>query len=229
MSLSSVNPPKAVCLFSGGLDSTTVLYFARSQGKEVVALTIDYGQIHAKELAIATQHAKELGIRHYLVKTNFPWGGSALLDKSIPLAHHRELAAMTDIPASYVPARNTVLLALATSCAESIGAKEVFIGVNHLDFSGYPDCRPNFIKAFESTVREGTKVGVEGASITIQTPLIQLAKRDIIRLGTKLNVPYQKTWSCYQGLEKPCGSCDACLLRAKGFEEAGIPDPLINL
>lgn len=229
MSKLSVKHSKAVCLFSGGLDSTICLYYALAQNKEVIAMTVNYGQIHSKEVEIARSHAASLGVKHYPLHLDLPWGGSALLDASIPLASHRKESEMQDIPASYVPARNSILLSLATSCAEAEGAEEIFIGVNHLDSSGYPDCRPNFIYAFHKLITEGTKAGAENRSIVIQTPLIHKTKREIIKMGLELKVPFEKTWSCYRGLAKPCGTCDACILRAKGFEEAGVKDPALSL
>lgn len=225
MSKSSDKPTKAVCLYSGGLDSTVCLYYARAQQKEVIAVTADYGQLHAKEVRIASEHAVSLGIAHYRLNLPLPWGGSALLDSAIPLPSRRKESDMRDIPASYVPARNSILLSLAASCAEAHGADEIFIGVNHLDSSGYPDCRPNFIYAFQKLIAEGTRAGAENKTILIQTPLIHKTKREIIKLGIELQVPFEKTWSCYRGGDHPCGTCDACVLRAKGFKEAGIPDP----
>ncbi len=225
----SAKHSKAICLFSGGLDSTVCLYYALAQDKEVVALTAHYGQIHSKEVEIARAHAASLGIKHYSIQLNFPWGGSALLDASIPLPSNRKESQMRDIPVSYVPARNSILLSFATSCAEAEGADEIFIGVNHLDSSGYPDCRPNFIYAFHKVITEGTRAGAENKSIVIQTPLIHKTKKEIIKLGMELKVPFEKTWSCYRGLAKPCGTCDACMLRAKGFEELGMKDPALSL
>lgn len=220
---------KAVCLFSGGLDSTTALYSAREQGYEPIALTIYYGQLHQKETEFAKLTAKKLGIRHYLVPIALPWGGSSLLDEKIAMPKGRALAEMEkNIPNTYVPARNSVFLAFAVSCAEASGAGAVFIGANALDYSGYPDCRPDFFKAFEKVIEQGTKAGVEGKKIEIKAPLLDLSKKEIIQLGMKLKVPFENTWSCYQGKEKPCGICDSCLLRAKGFQEAGMKDPALS-
>lgn len=219
---------KAVCLFSGGLDSTTALYAARQSGYAPVALTIYYGQLHQKETDFAKQTASKLGIKHYLVPIAMPWGGSSLLDRDLVMPKGRAAAEMEkNIPNTYVPARNSVFLALAVSCAEAEGAEAVFIGANALDYSGYPDCRPEFFKSFEQVIAKGTKAGAEGKKIEIKAPLLYLSKSEIIKLGKTLNVPFENTWSCYQGGEKPCGVCDSCLLRAKGFQEAGLKDPAL--
>jgi 7-cyano-7-deazaguanine synthase len=221
---------KAVCLFSGGLDSTTVLYYVIREGFTPLALTVDYGQIHGREVAAAKKIAKQLNIEHKIVKFDLPWGGSALLDSSIPMPENRSVKEMpSQIPVTYVPARNTILLSLATSFAETSGASHIFIGANALDYSGYPDCRPEYLEAFRKVVQLGTKAGVEGKSISVAAPLLKLTKADIVKLGSGLGVPFELTWSCYQGGEYPCQKCDACLLREKGFEEAGLTDPAQNL
>lgn len=220
---------KAVCLFSGGLDSTTVLYAARKEGYEVTALTLHYGQLHEREIEFAKSTAAALNIKHYLVPVSMPWGGSSLLDKKMAMPEGREERDMEkNIPNTYVPGRNTVFLALAVSCAEASGAEAVFIGANALDYSGYPDCRPEFFTAFEEVVRKGTKAGVEGRTIAVKAPLLKLSKKEIIQLAKDLGVPLGKTWSCYKGGSRPCGECDSCRLRAKGFREAGMEDPLIH-
>ena len=220
---------KAVCLFSGGLDSTTALYSARQSGYEAVALTIHYGQLHQKEIEFAKLTAKKLSLTHYVVPIALPWGGSSLVDSNIAMPKGRAIAEMEkSIPNTYVPARNSIFLAMAVSCAEATGAGAVFIGANALDYSGYPDCRPEFFKTFEQVIAQGTKAGVEGVKIEIKAPLLHLSKREIIELGKTLNVPFENTWSCYKGAEKPCGFCDSCLLRAKGFEEAGLKDPALS-
>ncbi len=217
--------PKAVCLLSGGLDSTTALYAAR-KSHEVTALTIHYGQLHSKEIEFAKETCARLGLKHHNLSFEMPWKGSALLDASIPVPVNRDESRMiADIPSTYVPARNSIFLTLAASCAETLGAGAIFIGANILDYSGYPDCRPEFFEAFEKTIHLGTKAGVQGNKITIKAPLLHLNKKEIIQLGMKLGVPFEKTWSCYQGKETPCGECDSCRLRAKGFAEAGIIDP----
>ena len=221
---------KAVVLYSGGLDSTTVLYWAIQKGYRVTALTLDYGQLHRKEVHLAVREMKRMKIRHYLLKVAFPWKGSALLDKKISIPVDREEKQMTsEIPATYVPARNTVFLAHAASCAEATGAEAICIGANAIDYSGYPDCRPEFMKSFERVMDTGTKSGVQGKKIKILTPLIRLSKASIIRLGKSLGVRYERTWSCYQGKSKPCLVCDSCKLRLKGFHEAGLKDPLVKV
>lgn len=218
---------KAVCLLSGGLDSTTALYQARREGYEVYALTLHYGQLHEKEIDCARQIAGELGIPHHIVAISMPWKGSALLDSSIPVPTGREESEMAkEIPSTYVPARNSVFLSLAASWAESLGAEAIFFGANIQDYSGYPDCRPEFLNAFTELIRLGTKQGSEGRQMEIKAPLLKLSKKEIVLLGHLLGVPFQKTWSCYQGKGEPCGECDSCILRAKGFREAGFEDPL---
>lgn len=220
---------KAVCLLSGGLDSATSLYAAREQGYEIIALTFNYGQLHHKEIEFARKTASLLGARHFLTEVPMPWRGSALLDSSIPMPVNRSEREMNQsIPATYVPARNSVFLSLAASCAEACGAQAIFIGANILDYSGYPDCRPDYFEAFEKMIEKGTKAGVEGRKIKIEAPLLRLTKAEIILLAHKLGVPFENTWSCYQGKEIPCGECDSCLLRAKGFKEANLKDTLLD-
>lgn len=220
----------AVCLLSGGLDSTTALYSALSENFEVTALTLDYGQLHIKEIEFAKATVKKLRLKHHLVSFSMPWKGSALLDKTILMPLMREEKEMSQsIPSTYVPARNSIFLSLAASCAEAIQSSAIFIGANILDYSGYPDCRPEYFEAFVKMLAVGTKAGSEGKNLKIYAPLLHLNKKEIIHLGKKLGVPFEKTWSCYQGLEKPCGACDSCLLRAKGFEEADLKDPLLTV
>ena len=224
---------KAVVLFSGGLDSTTVLAIARAEGFDVHALTLRYGQRHAVEIAAATRIAADVGVTaHVVLDIDLArFGGSALTaDIAVPKGRSPE-AMGSGIPVTYVPARNTVFLSLALAWAETLGAHDLFIGVNALDYSGYPDCRPNYIAAFEAMARLATKAGVEGGpGVTIHTPLIALTKAEIIRKGQALGVDYGATVSCYDPDPKgrPCGACDACLLRAKGFAEAGLKDPAIS-
>ncbi|MBI3306913.1 MAG: 7-cyano-7-deazaguanine synthase QueC [Candidatus Omnitrophica bacterium] len=219
----------AVCLLSGGLDSTTALYYAKQEGYRVHALTIHYGQLHDKEIESARQIAAELNIPHEIISISMPWKGSALLDSNIPVPTGRKESEMTkEIPSTYVPARNSIFLSFAASWAEVLGAKAIFFGANIQDYSGYPDCRPEYLQAFRELVRLGTKRGDEGKAIRIETPLLQLSKKEIVLLGQSLNVPFQKTWSCYQGKNTPCGECDSCVLRAKGFREAEIEDPLMR-
>ena len=221
--------PRAVILLSGGLDSSTCLAIARAKGRECHALSFDYGQRHRGELTRARRVAEAMGAAsHRVVKLDLAaFGGSALTDASIAVPKGRSLARMAkEIPVTYVPARNLVLLSVATALAETLGAREVYIGANAIDYSGYPDCRPPFLRAFERVARAGTKAGVEGRPLAIRAPLLRLTKAAIIRLGTRLGVPYGMTQSCYDPVGgRACGRCDACVLRRRGFEEAGVPDP----
>ena len=212
---------KAIVLLSGGLDSATTLYLAKSRGFDCSCLIFDYGQRHRKEIASAKRIAEFAHCHYRLIKLNFLHKGSALLDRNREIPKHG-----SGIPHTYVPARNIVFLSFALSYAETIGAKAIFIGANAIDYSGYPDCRPQFYQAFRKVVACGTKAGVEKKAIRIETPLIQKTKAGIIRLGLKLGVPFGLTWSCYRGGEHPCGRCDSCYFRAKGFREAGRRDPL---
>ncbi|MEJ2619868.1 MAG: 7-cyano-7-deazaguanine synthase QueC [Candidatus Thiodiazotropha sp.] len=216
---------KAVVLLSGGLDSATVLAIARSQGYDCYALSMSYGQRHVAELNAAALIAKSLGAcDHKVISIGLDSiGGSALTDTSIQVPE--QLA--DGIPVTYVPARNTVFLSLALGWAEVLEAQEIFIGVNAVDYSGYPDCRPEFISAFEQLANLATKAGVEGKAFQIHTPLINLSKGEIIQQGIKLGVDYSLTVSCYQANQngEACGSCDSCRLRARGFDEAGVSDP----
>ena len=221
---------KAVCLLSGGLDSSTALYCAMEEGFKPLALTIDYGQLHRREIESAKQIAKHLEIEHQLISIQLPWGGSALIDPNIPIPVSRNLNEMTrEIPVTYVPARNTIFLSLAASFAETRSAQAIYIGANALDYSGYPDCRPEYFQSIETALKQGTKCGVEGSSIKIKAPLLMLRKSDIIRKAFELQVPLEWTWSCYKGGDYPCGVCDSCILREKGFQEAGMSDPLTSL
>ena len=215
---------QAVVLLSGGLDSATTLYVAKERGFKCFCLIFDYGQRHKKEIELAKKIAKAANCKFKILKINLPWKGSALLDKKIKLLtiNHK---LSTVIPLTYVPARNTIFLSFALSCAEAIGAEAIFIGANAIDFSGYPDCRPAYYQAFKKLIKLATKAGVEGQKIEIYTPLIKKTKAEIIKLGKKLGVPYELTWSCYRGGKKPCGICDSCRFRAKGFKEAGVKDP----
>ncbi len=172
--------------------------------------------------------ARAAGCPFHLIRIRLPWGGSALTDRRTPVPMGRSLSAIRKgIPSTYVPARNTILLSFATSLAEAIHASRIFIGAQIMDYSGYPDCRPDYYRAYAQVIRRGTKAGVEGRSIRIETPLIRKTKSQIIRLGKRLGVPYRLTWSCYAGKSRPCGSCDSCLLRDKGFREAGYEDPAL--
>ena len=216
---------KAVVLLSGGLDSATVLAMARSQGFECYVLSFDYGQRSQTELNAARQIAQQSGAKeHRVIRLHLEdFGGSALTDHSIDVPEEEQ----DGIPVTYVPARNTVFLSLALGWAEVLEADHIFIGVNAVDYSGYPDCRPEFISAFESMANLATKAGVGGQHLSINTPLIDLTKAEIIQQGTELGVDYGLTVSCYQADDdgRACGQCDSCRLRAKGFEDAGLADP----
>lgn len=222
---------KAVCLLSGGLDSSTTLALARRDDFDCYALSFDYGQRHRVELEAAARVAKSLGATQHLVICIDlrVFGGSALTsDLAVPKG--RVPSEMTaDIPVTYVPARNTVFLSFALAWAEVLGASDIFIGVNALDYSGYPDCRPEYIEAYERMANLATKAGVEGRThVKIHTPLIRLSKAEIVKLGAELGVDFSLTHSCYDpdAAGRPCGQCDSCVLRRKGFEEAGIADPI---
>lgn len=224
--------PRAVVLVSGGLDSATTLAIARREGFECHALTFDYGQRHRWELAAARRVCAALGAaEHFICQFDLRGIGGSALTADLDVPKDRDEAALTrGIPVTYVPARNTVFLAVALGWAEVLGAGDLFLGVNAVDYSGYPDCRPEFIAAFERLANLATKAGVEGTTrFRIHTPLISLTKAEIIRTGLALGVDYSLTHSCYDPLPdgRPCGRCDACLLRAKGFLEAGIADPLV--
>ena len=219
---------KAVILLSGGLDSSTVLYLAKSEGYDCHALSFDYQQRHRRELAAAETIALAADVTaHQVVSFDLRlWGGSALTDSQLDLPQDRDLAEMSaDIPITYVPARNTIFLSFALAYAEAISASRVYIGVNALDYSGYPDCRPDYINAMQSVFQLGTKQGREGDPIEIITPLIDLKKTEIIQLGNSLGVPWAQTWSCYSGSPVPCGTCDSCRLRLAAFAELGLTDP----
>lgn len=220
---------RAVVLLSGGLDSSTCLAVARRDGFEAHALSVDYGQRHKGEIRQARRIAKALGAAdHRVVKVDLSaFGGSALTDPGIAVPKGRSPKAMAqDIPVTYVPARNTVLLALSLAYAETIGAEDIYVGVNAIDYSGYPDCRPAFLHAFERLAKVATKAGVGGRPLRVRAPLLRLSKAGIIRLGTELSVPYQLTLTCYDPIRgRACGKCDACRLRSRGFLEAGVPDP----
>jgi 7-cyano-7-deazaguanine synthase len=220
---------KAVCLLSGGLDSATCLAWARKRGYETYALSFDYGQRHRVELEAAKRVAEAMGAAaHRVAKIDLRVFGHSALTDEIEVPKGRDEAEMGHgIPITYVPARNTIFLSFALAWAEVLEANDIFIGVNALDYSGYPDCRPEFIEAFEAMANLATKTGVEGITrVKIHTPLLKLSKADIVRMGLELGVPFGMTHSCYDPdwAGKPCGQCDSCLLRAKGFREAGITD-----
>ncbi len=219
---------KAVVLLSGGLDSATTLYYALRRGYQPQCLVFDYGQTHRKEIRQAREVARYAGCPCETVRISLSWGGSALVDKSIPVPHHRS-GGPDRIPVTYVPARNIIFLSFAVSCAEAICARRVFIGANAIDYSGYPDCRPEFYAAFSQVLQCGLKSGVEKRPVQVETPLLHMSKAQIIQKGLQWGVPYHLTWSCYRGGAKPCGTCDSCFLRAKGFQALGIPDPLMKL
>ena len=223
--------PRAVVLLSGGLDSTTVLAIAREQGFEPYALSFHYGQRHIQELLAAESVARSQGVvKHVVAQIDLREFGGSALTADIAVPKGRTAVDMSDgIPITYVPARNTVFLSFALAWAETLGASDIFIGVNALDYSGYPDCRPEYIAAYETMANLATKAGVEGTQkLKIHTPLISLTKAQIVQEGMRLGVDYAETSSCYDPGEdgKPCGACDSCVLRAKGFAEAGLKDPL---
>src|SRR5258708_2914069 len=220
---------RAVVLLSGGIDSYTAAAIAKADGFELYALTVAYGQRHARELEAARAVAKALGVvKHLELPIDLRAIGGSSLTSDTPVPHDRDLA-LTDIPSTYVPARNTIFLSLALAWAEVIGAQDIVIGVNALDYSGYPDCRPEFIQAFERLASVATRAGVEGAAVRVRTPLIALTKAEIIRQGIALGLDYALTHSCYD--PKPdgaaCGRCDSCALRARGFLEACAAHPLL--
>jgi 7-cyano-7-deazaguanine synthase len=227
-----MEPKRAVLLLSGGLDSATLLALATSEGYAIHALSFDYGQRHSAELSAARKIAKRYGVvQHLIAKIDLRVFGGSALTSNIAVPKDRALDdADTGIPVTYVPARNTIFLSYALALAEVVGAKEIFIGVNALDYSGYPDCRPEFIAAFERLANLATRAGVEspdGSAIRIRVPLIELSKRGIIELGLRLGVDYSMTMSCYDPTPagEACGRCDACQLRHRGFTEAGAIDP----
>lgn len=216
---------KAVVLVSGGLDSTTVLAMAQQQGYDCYTLSFDYGQRHSAELIAAARTSKAMGaVEHKVVKLDLGTiGGSALTDTSIDVPEQES----EGIPVTYVPARNTVFLAIALGWAEVLEAQQIFVGVNAVDYSGYPDCRPEFIQSFEQMANLATKAGVEGNTLRIEAPLIQMTKAEIVQAGAALGVDYSLTVSCYQADDegRACGKCDSCRLRRQGFEQAQLPDP----
>ena len=219
---------RAIVLLSGGLDSVTVLAIARSEGFHVHALSFEYGQRHAIELLLARRVATSAGADHTVVRLDPAlFGGTALVGEELAVPTGREID--DSIPVTYVPARNILFLSHALALAESQQAHDIFIGVNALDYSGYPDCRPEFLQAFEGMAALGMKTGVEGRAIGIRAPLVDLSKSEIIRRGIELGVDYAATSSCYQpdAEARPCMQCDSCILRAKGFAEAGLEDPLV--
>ncbi|TDX52959.1 7-cyano-7-deazaguanine synthase QueC [Orenia marismortui] len=218
---------KAVVLLSGGLDSTTALYLAKSKGYDLYAISFNYGQRHDKELDCAKNIAEMVDVsEHIIVDTNMrAWGGSALTDSNIEVPEGKQ--DNNEIPVTYVPARNMLFLSYAASYAEVIGAQDIFIGVSEVDYSGYVDCRQEFLDAMENAINKGTVCGAEeGRPIKIHAPFINMTKAEEIKLGMELGVDYSLTWSCYRGEGNACGSCDSCVLRLQAFEEAGYEDPV---
>ncbi len=227
--MTSIENPKAVVLISGGLDSTTVLAMAIDNGYKCYTLSFDYGQRHRSELVAAELLSKSLGaIQHKVVQLDLgAIGGSALTDMTIDVPEPREATENGVIPITYVPARNTIFLSIAVGWAEVLEAREIFIGVNAVDYSGYPDCRPEYIQAYQAMANMATRAGIEGCKLTIQTPLINMTKAQIIARGIALGVDYRATVSCYQASPdgRACGLCDSCQLRKMGFKNAGVVDP----
>jgi len=220
---------KAVCLISGGLDSCVTSFIAKEQGYEIYALSFNYGQLHKKELDCSNKIAQAVGVENRIIlDVDFQkFGKSSLLNTSSDSIQDHNLKDIArEIPSTYVPARNTVFLSMALAYAESTDADAIFIGVNAVDYSGYPDCRPEYIQAYQKMADLATKKGIEGRSIKIEAPLLQLTKSEIIKTGLKLNAPLADTWSCYRGEELACGRCDSCVLRLKGFKDAGVEDPI---
>jgi 7-cyano-7-deazaguanine synthase len=219
-----MNKHKAVVLLSGGLDSATSAAIALAEGYETIALSFRYGQRHAKELAAAGKVAKILGIlQHRIIDVNLSqWGGSSLTDESLEIS---QTGVNPDIiPSTYVPGRNTVFIAIALSLAEAIGAEAIYLGINAIDYSGYPDCRPEYLAAFQALANLSSKVGIEGKAPKLIAPLVGDTKVDIVKRALSLGVPIQETWSCYQGGETPCGVCDSCRIRDLALIEAGQSD-----
>jgi 7-cyano-7-deazaguanine synthase len=214
---------KAVILLSGGLDSATTLYYAKSKGYDLTALIFDYSQRHKKEIDYAKRLARQCRIPYHRVKIDLSWVKSSLTASAIRVPQNRNLRSK-DIPVTYVAGRNIIFLSYAFSLAESIGAKNIFIGAHVQDYSGYPDCRPEFLSAFQKAVNRGMK----DSGIKIVAPLIRKSKKDIIKLGIKLDVPFWHTWSCYQGGKQPCLKCDSCRFRIQAFEQLGMIDPLLK-
>lgn len=220
---------KAIVLFSGGLDSTTCLYWALSQGYVCETLTVAYGQKHEREVHAAKAIADKLGVKQHLVTLNLPWlASSSLVNKDQVIPEHKlEEITNGQIPSTYVPGRNLMFLSVAASLLDAIGADAIVAGPNAIDFSGYPDCTAQFFEAAGQAINLGTEHGVT-RGVEVLTPLMNLSKTEIVKLGTKLGVPFELTWSCYKGGEKPCGTCDSCKLRARGFAEAGVKDGAVE-
>lgn len=219
--------PDSIVLLSGGLDSTVVLAKALAEGREPLALSFRYGQRHSRELDSAQAVAEHYNVLHKVIDLDLSALSSSLVHEDEDLPEGRSEEEMgQDIPSTYVPARNIILLSIASGMCESIDGDAVFIGANSVDYSGYPDCRAEFFQAYEDMLSVGTRSGVEGAPISIETPILFLSKEEIVRLGTELDAPLGLTWSCYRGGVKACGRCDSCILRLKGFADAGVEDPI---
>lgn len=218
---------RVVVLLSGGLDSATALYWAIGQGWSPLALAFDYGQRHRREIGSARALCRRAGVPLQVVRFALPWKGSSLLGRRSRLPVNKLSRIGQTIPSTYVPSRNAIFLSFGLSCAEATGARMVIIGANARDYSGYPDCRPDFVRSAERTFALGTKAGRQGRKIRIMAPLLRLGKSEIVELGCRLGVPWELTWSCYRGGARPCGRCDSCRLRALGFKKAGITDPLV--
>jgi len=225
---------KAIVLLSGGLDSATTLLYAKSEGYKCLCLIFDYGQRHKRELTSARKIAKKAGCEWRTIRFKLPWKGSSLLDKSMKVREFSqlhelnvlyELKKLKKAPSTYVPGRNIIFLSFAVSFAEAMSADAIFIGANAIDYSGYPDCGPEFLEAYRKAVKKGTR---GSAKIKIKAPLIRKSKKEIVKLAKRLRVPLRLTWSCYKGGKRPCGRCDSCRLRAKGFREAGVGDPILG-
>lgn len=216
----------AVVLLSGGLDSTVTLAKALHDGQSVTALSFRYGQKHTRELESAEKVCKHYGVPHVVMQIDLSAFRSSLTRKDMDIPQREHDSIGNDIPNTYVPARNILFMSAAAGLCESIDADRIYIGANAVDYSGYPDCRPEFFKAFQDMIAVGTKAGVEGNPIKIETPILNMSKADIVRLGMELKAPLELTWSCYTGGKKACGKCDSCQLRLKGFSDAGTKDPI---
>ena len=222
---------KAIVLFSGGLDSTTALCWALSKGYDCLAVSFDYGQRHSRENAAARAIARRLGVKLYEIKLDFPWFQTCSLvngGMKLPDVKLSKIGKKGGIPSTYVPGRNLVFSSVGFSLADAVGAAAIVLGPNVVDYSGYPDCRPAFYRALEKAAAHGTRSGAGGKKIKLLTPLIRLSKAGIARLAVKLGAPLELTWSCYSGGKEPCGRCDSCKLRAKGFADAGFKDPALK-
>ena len=221
---------KAVCLISGGIDSCTTAFMAKKEGYKIYALSFNYGQKHNREIESAKEIAKAVNAEKHIVfdLDLSQFKGSSLVDKKIDIPENQKLNDIgKNIPSTYVPARNTVFLSIALAFAETVDADAIFIGATSTDYSGYPDCRPEYLDSFQKMTNLATKKTVEGKSIEIKAPLVSLSKAEIIKKGKTLGAPFEKTWSCYKGGNKACGRCDSCQLRLKGFKEAGLEDPIV--